>query len=88
MSYDGTEIESLMLNGLGQLTDGIIGSEIEILESDKVTNWVGWRGRDDVELLFEFQDAQKFANCTIHVADLPDLSVEVGDYSRRLYRLL
>lgn len=76
-SYDGTEIENLMLNGLGQLTDGIVGSEIEILESDRITNWVGWHGRDNVELFFEFRLFQKFKNCTIHVADLPDLNVEV-----------
>ncbi|XP_014476730.1 PREDICTED: discoidin domain-containing receptor 2-like isoform X2 [Dinoponera quadriceps] len=76
-SYDGTEIESLMLNGLGQLTDGIVGNEIEILQSNRVTNWVGWRDRNRVELLFEFQDARKFANCTIHVADLPELRVQM-----------
>lgn len=76
-SYDGTEVDSLMLNGLGQLTDGTVGSEVEILESDRVTNWVGWRDRDHVELVFEFQVARKFANCTIHVADLPDLRVQV-----------
>ncbi|EFN64360.1 Discoidin domain-containing receptor 2 [Camponotus floridanus] len=75
-SYDGTEIENLMLNGLGQLTDGIIGSESEIRESNRVTNWVGWHNRDNVELFFEFRLSQKFKNCTIHVADLPDLSVE------------
>lgn len=81
-SYDGTEIENLMLNGLGQLTDGIVGSEMEILESDRVTNWVGWHDRDNIELFFEFQFLQKFRNCTIHVANLPDLSVEVRDYSK------
>lgn len=85
-SYDGTEIENLMLNGLGQLTDGIIGSESEIRESNRVTNWVGWHDRDNVELFFEFRLSQKFKNCRIHVADLPDLSVEVRDYSRnKLY---
>ncbi|XP_070528561.1 discoidin domain-containing receptor 2 isoform X2 [Cardiocondyla obscurior] len=76
-SYDGTKIENLMLNGLGQLTDGIVGSEAEILESNRVTNWVGWRDRDNIELFFEFQFSRKFRNCTIHMANLPDLSVEV-----------
>ncbi|XP_012523406.1 uncharacterized protein LOC105829245 [Monomorium pharaonis] len=77
ISYDGTEIENLMLNGLGQLTDGIIGSETEILESDRVTNWVGWYDRDNVDIFFEFQFSRKFRNCTIYVANLPDLNVEV-----------
>ncbi|KYN06614.1 Discoidin domain-containing receptor 2 [Cyphomyrmex costatus] len=76
-SYDGTEIENLMLNGLGQLTDGIVGNEIEILESNRVTNWVGWHDRDNIELFFEFQFSRKFRNCTIHVANLPDLSIEM-----------
>lgn len=79
-SYDGTVIESLMLDGLGQLTDGIVGSEIEILESDRVTNWVGWRDRKNIELLFEFQAVRKFANCTIHMANLPDLRIQVCDH--------
>ncbi|KAL6259702.1 hypothetical protein P5V15_009617 [Pogonomyrmex californicus] len=75
-SYDGMEIDNLMLNGLGQLTDSIVGSESEILESNRVTNWVGWHDRDNVEIFFEFQTSRKFRNCTIHVANLPDLSVE------------
>ncbi|EZA62255.1 Discoidin domain-containing receptor [Ooceraea biroi] len=75
-SYDGTEIENFLLNGLGQLTDGIIGSGIEFLKSDRVTNWVGWQDRENVELFFEFQASRKFRNCTIHVANLPDLDIE------------
>lgn len=84
-SYDGTEIENLMLNGLGQLTDGIVGSEIEILESDRVTNWVGWHDQNNVELFFEFQLSRKFRNCTIHVAHLPELNVEVRNYSKQIF---
>lgn len=66
-----------MSNGLGQLTDGILGSELEILGSDKITNWVGWHDRENIELLFEFGTSQQFWNCTIHVADLPNLNIEV-----------
>lgn len=84
-SYDGTEIENLLLNGLGQLTDGIIGNGIEFLKSDRVTNWVGWQDRENVELFFEFPRSQKFRNCTIHVANLPDLNVEVRKYSRDIH---
>lgn len=79
------EIDNLMLNGLGQLTDGILGNEMEILESDRVTNWVGWHDRDNVELYFEFQLSQKFRNCTIHVANLPNLSVKVCDYLKQIF---
>lgn len=84
-SYDGTEIENLMLNGLGQLTDGIIGNEIEILEFDRATNWIGWHDRNNIELSFEFQLPRKFRNCTIHVANLPDLNVEVRNYSKQIF---
>lgn len=76
-SYDGTEIDNLMLNGLGQLTDGIVGSITEIFESNKVTNWVGWFDRDNVELFFEFQVLRIFKRCMIHTAYFSDLNVKV-----------
>ncbi|KOX78499.1 Epithelial discoidin domain-containing receptor 1 [Melipona quadrifasciata] len=39
-SYDGSELESLLVNGLGQLTDGILGEISEILTSSiNDTNW-------------------------------------------------
>ncbi|XP_020292195.1 uncharacterized protein LOC109858901 [Pseudomyrmex gracilis] len=75
-SYDGTEIENLTLNGLGQLTDSILGNETEIRESNKVTNWVGWHNRNNVELIFEFQTSRRFKNCTIHGITLTDLNIE------------
>jgi len=76
-SYDGTEIDNLMLNGLGQLTDGIIGSITEIFESNKVTNWVGWHDRDNIELFFEFRILRIFTRCMIHTAYFSDLNVKV-----------
>nr|XP_012216863.1 PREDICTED: discoidin domain-containing receptor 2-like [Linepithema humile] len=76
-SYDGTEIDNLMLNGLGQLTDGIVGSITEIFESNKITNWVGWHDRDNVELFFEFQVLRIFKRCMIHTAYFSDLNVKL-----------
>ncbi|XP_076650199.1 discoidin domain-containing receptor 2-like isoform X2 [Halictus rubicundus] len=82
-SYDGdTELgsDSLLVNGLGQLTDGILGELSEILSSTgsaTATNWVGWSDRDTVQFLFEFQETREFENCSIHVARLPELEVEM-----------
>ncbi|XP_076169898.1 discoidin domain-containing receptor 2-like [Ptiloglossa arizonensis] len=78
-SYDGTELDAdaLLVNGLGQLTDGILGEVTEILTtSNTATNWVGWSDRDTVQLTFEFQELREFENCSIHVARSPKLEIE------------
>ncbi|XP_076248235.1 discoidin domain-containing receptor 2-like [Calliopsis andreniformis] len=78
LSYDGIERNSLLTNGLGQLTDGILGDISEILSSStNGTNWVGWTDRDSVQLIFEFQELREFENCTIHVARLSELKIEM-----------
>lgn len=77
-SYDGNERDDLMVDGLGQLTDGIIGEDPESLVSSSPTNWVGWNNQDSVELIFEFNDFREFENCTIHVAHIPKKEVEVS----------
>ena len=77
-SYDGTEVESLLVNGLGQLTDGILGEISEILTSSiNDTNWVGWSDRATIQIVFRFQELREFQNCTVHVARIPQLHVEV-----------
>lgn len=77
-SYDGSERDDLMVDGLGQLIDGIIGEDPEILVSSSSTNWVGWNNLEKVEIIFEFNDFREFENCTIHVAHVPKKEVEVG----------
>lgn len=77
-SYDGIEIDSLLVNGLGQLTDGILGEVSEILTSStNGTNWVGWSDRTTVQITFSFQELREFENCSIHVARIPELEIEV-----------
>ncbi|XP_043477764.1 discoidin domain-containing receptor 2-like isoform X1 [Leptopilina heterotoma] len=76
-SYDGSERDDLMVDGLGQLIDGIIGEDPEILVSSSSTNWVGWNNLEKVEIIFEFNDFREFENCTIHVAHVPKKEVEV-----------
>ncbi|XP_026671582.1 discoidin domain-containing receptor tyrosine kinase B-like [Ceratina calcarata] len=84
-SYDGVEdIDSVLANGLGQLTDGILGRVSEILsettseKSDRRrgTNWVGWSERATVQILFKFRELRRFENCSVHVARIPRLEVE------------
>lgn len=85
-SYDGVEIEPLVLvNGLGQLTDGILGETSEILSSStNATNWIGWSDRPTIQIIFRFQELREFQNCTVHIARIPQLDVEV----RFLYSFL
>lgn len=79
-SYDGIELDNLLFNGLGQLTDGVLAEISEIgASSTNSTNWVGWTrlDRDTVQLTFQFQELREFHNCSIHVARLPELGIEV-----------
>lgn len=80
------EIEPLVLvNGLGQLTDGILGEISEILSSStNATNWIGWSDRTTIQIIFRFQELREFQNCTVHIARIPQLDVEV----RFLYSFL
>ena len=71
-------MDDLMIDGLGELTDGIIGEDPKVLVSSSPTNWVGWTNRELVELIFEFSDFREFENCTIHAAHIPNKGVEVG----------
>lgn len=78
-SYDGIELDNLLFNGLGQLTDGVLAEISEIgASSTNSTNWVGWTllDRDTVQLTFQFQERREFHNCSIHVARLPELGIE------------
>lgn len=80
-SYDGIEIDSLLINGLGQLTDGILGEISEILTSStNGTNWVGWSDRTTVQIIFSFQELREFENCSVHVARIPELEIEVRHF--------
>ncbi|KAK1118518.1 hypothetical protein K0M31_014828 [Melipona bicolor] len=82
-SYDGSELESLLVNGLGQLTDGILGEISEILTSSiNDTNWVGWSDRTTIQIVFRFQELREFQNCTVHVARIPQLHVETFSMMR------
>ncbi|XP_034181268.2 discoidin domain-containing receptor 2 isoform X1 [Osmia lignaria lignaria] len=77
-SYDGIETDSLLIDGLGQLTDGILGEILEIFScSTTGTNWIGWSERDTVQLIFHFQEPREFNSCSVHVAHLPELEIQM-----------
>ncbi|KOC61458.1 Discoidin domain-containing receptor 2, partial [Habropoda laboriosa] len=85
-SYDGIEVDdSLLIDGLGQLTDGILAEISEILSFPNpittstnagTNNWVGWSNRSTVRIIFHFQQLREFDNCSLHVARIPELEVE------------
>ncbi|XP_015523678.2 discoidin domain-containing receptor 2 [Neodiprion lecontei] len=75
-SYDGIKNGNRMVDGLGQLTDGVYGEEPSTIASS-FTNWVGWSNLNPVELTFEFYEVRGFENCTIHAAHIPSRNIEV-----------
>lgn len=77
-SYDGIEFNSLLINGLGQLTDGILGEVSQLpISPTNATNWVGWSDCTTVQIIFHFQELREFENCSVHAARIPQLEVEV-----------
>lgn len=79
-SYDGLKDNSsdtIMSHGLGQMTDGILGESLDNLTPGNITGWIGWSGRANVELVFQFRDIRQFDNCTMHLAQSTKHGVEV-----------
>ncbi|XP_066586703.1 discoidin domain-containing receptor 2-like [Prorops nasuta] len=76
-SYDGSQTNGIMSDGLGQLTDGILGDESEFMASSNASNWVGWKDLEIIEIFFEFQDVREFQNFSIHLANYPERMVEI-----------
>ncbi|KAG7211120.1 hypothetical protein KM043_010446 [Ampulex compressa] len=79
-SYDGAETEDALVDGLGQLTDGILGEPAQLARDGKAeagSAWVGWADRETVELTFEFRELREFGNCTLQAAHLPERGIEV-----------
>lgn len=77
ISYDGMEMSGIMLGGLGQLVDGIRGEPPEDVASENWTNWIGWVNRETLQITFEFAQMREFPSCSIHMAHVPHLGVEV-----------
>jgi discoidin domain receptor family protein 2 len=72
-TYDGTYIPStnMLINGLGQLSDGITGTE-EISVIDGHQPWVGWTNetRTYITIIFQFDTIRQINRVTIHTNNL------------------
>lgn len=77
ISYDGRiDIDdSSMIDGIGQLVDGIIGDDPH--SSSNLAHWVGWSNLNPINIIFEFNDIRLFENCTIYAANSPVRGIEV-----------
>lgn len=72
-SYDGHYIRStnMLINGLGQLSDGITGSE-EISVIDGHQSWIGWSNDTSsyITIKFQFDSIRQINRVTIHTNNL------------------
>jgi discoidin domain receptor family protein 2 len=72
-SYDGKYIPStnMLINGLGQLSDGITGSE-DISVIDGHQPWIGWSNETNryITIIFQFDFIRQINRITIHTNNL------------------
>nr|XP_018915539.1 PREDICTED: discoidin domain-containing receptor 2-like [Bemisia tabaci] len=85
-TYDGLHEQNLLIQGLGQLTDGIWGHDdfrSDVNGYGKGYEWVGWRndstgnaGRP-LEMVFEFDRMRNFSAMYLHSNNLYSKNVQV-----------
>jgi hypothetical protein len=72
-TYDGKYIPSMnmLINGLGQLSDGITGTE-EISVIDNHQPWIGWSNETNkyIRLNFQFDTIRQINRVKIHTNNL------------------
>lgn len=72
-TYDGKYVPStnILMNGLGQLSDGITGSE-EISIIDGQQPWIGWSNETSsfITIKFQFDSIRQINRMTIHTNNL------------------
>src|SRR5690349_10201801 len=72
-TYDGQYIPStnMLINGLGQLSDGITGTE-EISVIDGNQPWIGWSNETSryITIIFQFDTIRQINRVTIHTNNL------------------
>jgi len=93
--YDGISSKTKLTNGLGQLTDKVIGgwpldARFQKSKNSQITyahDYVGWRGdfNNKVDILFRFYDAMQFSSIRIFYAKFKNYdlfnNVEVSVYT-------
>ncbi|CAG9771116.1 unnamed protein product [Ceutorhynchus assimilis] len=95
-SYDGSEENRQLINGLGQLTDGIRGKDnfrLDINGLGKGYEWVGWRNDTSgwaglpLEILFEFDKVRNFSAVHLYTNNLFTKDVQVFSHARTFFSL-
>ncbi|XP_063394288.1 epithelial discoidin domain-containing receptor 1-like [Cydia fagiglandana] len=77
LAYDGVQRDGRLLDGLGQMTDSLLGPN-DFEQPDPLdtqgTRWVGWNKSmqvdDEVELTFNFSTTQLFYHVDIHTNNM------------------
>jgi discoidin domain receptor family protein 2 len=66
--YDGENENGILKGGLGQLTDGILGTDDYRLADN---NWIGWKRKSsNTNLVFYFDTIRNFTSIRIHTSNL------------------
>jgi discoidin domain receptor family protein 2 len=68
--YDGNNENGILIDGLGQLTDGIIGQDdYRLTDNDQIGyDWIGWK-RSTVNLIFHFDTFRNFTSIRFHTSN-------------------
>ncbi|XP_072176340.1 discoidin domain-containing receptor 2-like [Diadema setosum] len=82
LSYDGYTYEGKMMNGLGQLTDGMFGHSnyrLSPLNVPQGYEWIGWRNatHSNPEIVFEFDSLRNFTSLGFYVNNYFSNNVEI-----------
>ncbi|XP_050722151.1 discoidin domain-containing receptor 2-like isoform X1 [Eriocheir sinensis] len=89
LSYDGTTTEGLLIGGLGQLHDGIVGDHN--FKTDigfgKGYEWVGWKNESHqpLEIVCEFDVVRNFTSLAIFANNMHTKEVEVFSKAKVLF---
>ncbi|XP_046678301.1 LOW QUALITY PROTEIN: discoidin domain-containing receptor 2-like [Homalodisca vitripennis] len=79
-SYDGFLDGVIMRGGLGQLVDGLLGSE-DFLDEPSGSRWVGWlndsQDSEPLEIIFEFDGVREFSAMHLHTSHVVTRDVQV-----------
>lgn len=81
-SYDGTQFEDRLSDGLGQLTDGTLGSSNFRFSPSNLPQgyeWVGWRNMShpNPTLQFSFDSLRNFSSVSLHANNYYSSHVEL-----------
>ncbi|XP_054273935.1 discoidin domain-containing receptor 2-like isoform X2 [Macrosteles quadrilineatus] len=81
LSYDGYLDGVTMRGGLGQLVDGVLGSEDFLDETSTGSRWVGWlndsQDSEPLEIIFEFDGVREFSAMHLHTSHVVTRDVQV-----------